>query len=150
MSPTWPVWLYGVLTVELLGMFKIVSNISVLFYCNLAWSVIMWCTCVPFGRVHLYALIHLKLSLWRVNPLKGLGHRDEPFRMERRVWCQTTFLCKGSCGPEVSISCTLQNPSFRRALWSGQFWALQFDGRYCFHSKVPFGGRYIPFGTMCV
>ncbi len=24
-----------------------------------------------------------KLSLRRVNPLKGLGHRDEPFRMER-------------------------------------------------------------------
>ncbi len=26
-----------------------------------------------------------KLSLRRVNPLKGLGHRDEPFQMERRV-----------------------------------------------------------------
>ncbi len=29
--------------------------------------------------------------------------------------------CKGSWGPEVSISRTLWNPSFRRALWSGQF-----------------------------
>ncbi len=27
-----------------------------------------------------------KLSLRRVNPLKGLGHRDEPFRMERREY----------------------------------------------------------------
>ncbi len=25
-----------------------------------------------------------KLSLRKVTPLKGLGHRDEPFRMERR------------------------------------------------------------------
>ncbi len=27
-----------------------------------------------------------KLSLQRVKPLKGLGHRDEPFRRERRLW----------------------------------------------------------------
>ncbi len=56
-------------------------------------------------------------------------------------------------GPKVSISCTLRNPSFRRALWSGQFWVLrfgttlQYGGHDCFHSEVPFGGRYIPFGT---
>ncbi len=30
-------------------------------------------------------------------------------------------LCKESRGPKVYISCTLRNPSFRRALWSGRF-----------------------------
>ncbi len=34
-----------------------------------------------------------KPSLWRVNPLKGLGHSDEPFRMESRVWLQTNLYC---------------------------------------------------------
>ncbi len=53
-------------------------------------------------------------------------------------------------GPKVSISCTLRNPSFRRALWSGQFWALwfgttfQYGGHDCFHSEVPFGGFRYP------
>ncbi len=46
-------------------------------------------------------------------------------------------------GPEVSISCTLRNLWFRRALWSGQFWVLGL----IFHSEVPFRGQYIPFGT---
>ncbi len=32
-----------------------------------------------------------KLSLWRVNPLKGLGRRVEPFRMERRAICSNQF-----------------------------------------------------------
>ncbi len=32
-----------------------------------------------------------KLSLWRVNPLKGLGRRVEPFWMERRAICSYQF-----------------------------------------------------------
>ncbi len=40
-----------------------------------------------FGPLH-----PSKLSLWRVNPLKGLGHRDEPFRMERRVNYDQIFI----------------------------------------------------------
>ncbi len=34
-----------------------------------------------------------KLSLRRVNPLKGLGHRDEPFRMEHRVILLILRIC---------------------------------------------------------
>ncbi len=36
-----------------------------------------------FGPLHPSTL--RSISLRRVNPLKGLGHRDEPFRMECRV-----------------------------------------------------------------
>ncbi|KAI2653902.1 putative RNA-directed DNA polymerase from transposon BS [Labeo rohita] len=39
-----------------------------------------------FGPLHTSTL---KLSLRRVNPLKGLGHRDELFRMEHRVFANT-------------------------------------------------------------
>ncbi len=40
----------------------------------------------------LYILQPSKFSLQRVNPLKGLGHRDEPFRMERWVGKCCLFL----------------------------------------------------------
>ncbi len=108
------------------------------------------------------------------DPFKGVTLRSESFRGFKGVGDQTTISWnallphhpvptrrrhhheknkhKGSWGTKVSISCTLQNPSFRRALWSGQFWALlfgmtlQYGGHDCFLSEVPFGGRYIPFG----
>jgi len=43
--------------------------------------------CVPKKEFFFFPapFIPLKISLPRVNPLKGLGHRDEPFRMEHRV-----------------------------------------------------------------
>ncbi len=109
------------------------------------------------------------------NPFKGFTLLSESFEGLKGVGDQTTLsrrallrhyavstrrrrhhatnLRKGSWEPEVSISCTLRNPSLQRALWSGQFWALrfgttlQYDSHDCFHSEVPFGGRYIPFGT---
>jgi len=39
-----------------------------------------------------------KLSLWRVNPLKGLGHRDEPFRMERQGQAHPHYTFFEACG----------------------------------------------------
>ncbi len=59
-----------------------------------------------------YTLHHSKLSLRRVNPMKGLGHRDEPFRMERRetlqghwpsstefghAWSKAFLFCRAHC-----------------------------------------------------
>ncbi|ROJ62771.1 hypothetical protein DPX16_1178 [Anabarilius grahami] len=42
-----------------------------------------------------------KLSLRRVNPLKGLGHRDEPFRMGRSdVKCPQTGVSTEDGGPQ--------------------------------------------------
>ncbi len=52
-----------------------------------------------------------------------LCHHPMPTRRRHR---HAKNLCNGSWGPEESISCTLRNPSFWRALWSGQFWALRF------------------------
>ncbi len=105
------------------------------------------------------------------NPFKGFILRCESFEGLKGVGDQTavswsallrhhpmpTRRCrhhannqrKGSWEPEVSISCTLQNPSFRRALWNGRFWALRFGttlkygGHDCFYSEM----QYMPFGT---
>ncbi len=83
--------------------------------------------CVPFGRAHPYALILSKglpsgvraLKGWRVYRTKQL-FLEVPFCVIiRRCRHHAKNQRKGSWGPEVSISCTIRNPSFRRALWSG-------------------------------
>ncbi len=116
--------------------------------------------CVPFGRAHPYALIPLKglpsgvraSKGWRVQGTWSALLHHHPVPIWRRRHHEKNQR-KESWGAEVSISCTLRNPSFLRALWSGQFCALRFGttlqngGHDCFHSEVPFRGRYIPFGT---
>lgn len=96
---------------------------------------------------------------WLVNYVEIIHHArlEVPFLQHHpmptwRCHDHAKHLCKGSWGPEVSISYTFRNPSFRMALWIGQFWfgtTLQYGGLDCFHSKVPFRGRYILFGMHC-
>ncbi len=81
-----------------------------------------------------------KVSSLCPNPFKGFTLRSESVEGLKGVGDQTTVSwsallhhytdapssCKESAqrimGPEVSISCTLWNPSFRRALWKGKAW----------------------------
>ncbi len=121
------------------------------------------CPCAPLGRAHPYALFKgFTLQNESFEVLKGVGDKqlflEVPFCVIIPCPYGGTVIMerisvKDHGGPEVSIGCTLRNPSFRRALWSGKFWAirfgttLQYGSHYCFHSDVPFGGRYILLGT---
>ncbi len=110
--------------------------------------------CVPFGKAHPNPYPPER-ELWRVEGCRGPNNCflevGLPFCViipcphGGVIACKN--LCNGSWGPEESISCTLRNPSFWRALWSGQFWALRLERPFNMvamrgsHSEVPFGVR---------
>ncbi len=130
---------------------------------------VIWICRSKFTKLELALRSIRKVSSLCPNPFKGFTLRSESVEGLKGVGDQTTVSwsallrhytdvpssCKESAqrimGPEVSISCTLWNPSFRRALRSGKFLTLrlgttlQYGGHDFFHSEVPFGGQYIRF-----
>ncbi len=79
--------------------------------------------CVPFGRTHTYALIPSNGLPSGMRALKGWLFLKVPFWviipcLHRGVVIMERIFAKNHGGPKC---CTLRNPSFRRALWSGRF-----------------------------
>ncbi len=97
---------------------------------------------------------------WKSLGTPGVGDQTTvflkcPSASSSHAHMEAPSSCKESVqrimGPEVSISCTLRNPSFRRALWSGQFlkhfgleWSFNMAAMIVFTPKYPSEGDICP------
>ncbi len=106
------------------------------------------CTLFHLEGAHLSVLIPCTLSecyegMRGPKKKKSFLHLEEPIK-EASTSKHVQRIMGAKC-----TTVSLQHPLFQRALWNGQFWApwikmtLLYGGPYCFHPRVPFGGRFI-------
>ncbi len=87
------------------------------------WTLLNWLgkmtqKCIPWNILWSPApFIASKLSLWRANPSKWLGHQDEHFRMEHSVWYE---------GHESRVGFGYSNErmDIQQLIDDGEFWEI--------------------------